>query len=110
MIKKNKFKKNKTIENKIKKYFGFPYKKNPSKKILDNLEKSYYEKIKNFKFIKHNSLIENLFGYGIFLFLSEIKIYFDPYNKDSFFSKKTKTMFFLPRKIYNYFNKYLNNR
>ena len=42
-------------------------------------------KIKKFKFIKHNSFVENFLGSGIFLFLSEIKFYFEIYNRDSYF-------------------------
>ena len=72
IIKKNKFKKNKIIESKINKYFGYPYKKNPCDIISNNLKKNYITKEKKFKFIKHNSFIENFLGSGIFLFLSEI--------------------------------------
>ena len=104
IIKKNKFKKNKIIESKINKYFGYPYKKNPCDIISNNLKKNYMTKEKKFKFIKHNSFIENFLGSGIFLFLSEIKFYFDLYNQDSFFSKKTKFLFFVPRKILIFFN------
>ena len=103
IIKKNKFKKNKINENKIKKYFGYPYKKNPCDIISNNLEKNYKTKDKKFKFIKNNFFVENFLGSGIFLFLSEIKFYFDLYNRDSFFSKKNKIFIFCTEKNINFF-------
>ena len=46
IIKKNKFKKNKIVESKIKKYFGYPYKKKPSDIMSNKLKKNYIKKRK----------------------------------------------------------------
>jgi len=91
-IKKINFKENPIMDQYLKKYFSFPYEKNPLKIIAETIaKKSYSFDDRKFEPILTNNdrkitiLLGKKFGFFILLLFSQIKIFFNKNSKNSYF-------------------------
>lgn len=91
-IKKIKFKKNNKLDFLLKKYFSFPYRKNPLDIASDELVKIFNKnKIKKTKFIMNkkekrvSALIGKKFTFFISYFCTQIKFFLDKDSNNSYF-------------------------
>ena len=112
LIKKVKFKRNKSFDKKINKYYGFPSKKTASTKILENL-KYIYSETKNYNqtiiYNQKQKVLNKIFGYKIssflIFYLSEFKLYFNPFTNKSYYSMFTFYIMKFPYMIFKLFKK-----
>ncbi len=111
IIKKIKFKKNNSLEKKLKKYYNFPQKKKTVEIIAKNLIKIHKNQNKIFKPIIYSKIQKNLnYFLGntitsfIFFYFGEMKTFFNVYNNSNYFSLFTRFFMRIPYNIYRFFN------
>ena len=110
ILKKIRFKKNDSLEKKLKKYYDFPKNKKSVDNIANKLIEIYKSKTKPFRPVIYSKLQKNLslfFGFYfsslIIFYISETKIFFNKYNNKNYFSFVTSFFMKIPYNIYKFF-------
>ena len=110
LIKSSKYKKNIKYDKDLKKYYDYPSKVKPLEKVYTNIIKIYSESKKDFTYIAYSKIqniitkiVGNFFASFLMYRMSEIKLYFNDYNHENYYSKLTRFILKTPYLIYRSF-------
>ena len=110
LIKNSKYKKNIKYDKDLKKYYDYPSKVKPLEKVYTNIIKIYSESKKDFTYIAYSKIqniitkiVGNFFASFLMYRMSEIKLYFNDYNHENYYSKLTRFILKTPYLIYRSF-------